>query len=199
MKRTDLILLGDFNLNLLPDAQDTSSSIWKFWQLLNKFNLKNVINKATRITDTSTTLIDLVISSDTSNISHKGVCDLGISDQHLIYAVVNAQNSLWLQKSRSWFIKNGPCCCPMNISNIFDDLDDATWAWECFYKDILKSHIHTRRVNKRRGSLQWMNSSICKELNKSYKLLLKTQQTSKGSQAWIDYKKARNYCTKLLK
>ena len=44
-----------------------------------------------------------------------------------------------------------------------------------------------------------MNSSIRKELNKRYKLLLKAQQTPKGSQAWIDYKKARNHCTKLLR
>ena len=56
MKRTNIILLGDFSLNILPKAQDISSSIWKFRQLLNKFNLKNVINKATRITDTNTTL-----------------------------------------------------------------------------------------------------------------------------------------------
>ena len=76
MKRTNIILLGDFNFNLLPKAQDTNSSIWKFRQLLNKFNRKNVINKATRITDTSTTLIDLVICSDTSKISRQGVCDL---------------------------------------------------------------------------------------------------------------------------
>lgn len=60
MKRTNIILLGDFNFNLLPSTQDANSSIWKFRQLLNKFNLKNVINKATRITDTSMTLIDLL-------------------------------------------------------------------------------------------------------------------------------------------
>ena len=89
MKRSNIILLGDFNFNLLPKARDTCSSTWKFRQLLNKFNLKNVINKATRITDTSTTLIGLVICSDTSKISHQGVCDLGISDHHLIYAIVN--------------------------------------------------------------------------------------------------------------
>ena len=64
MKRTNIILLGDFSLNILPKAQDISSSIWKFRQLLNKFNLKNVINKATRITDTNTTLNDLAICSD---------------------------------------------------------------------------------------------------------------------------------------
>ena len=96
-------------------------------------------------------------------------------------------------------IRSNLAAAPWSICNVFDDLDDATWAWECLYKDIMKSHVHVRRVKIRRGSLPWMNSSICKELNKRYKLLLKAQQTPKGSQAWMDYKKARNHCTKLLR
>ena len=63
----------------------------------------------------------------------------------------------------------------------------------------MKSHIHARREKTRGGSLPWLNSSIRKELNKRYKLLLKAQQTPKGSQAWKDYKKARNHCAKLLR
>ena len=208
MKRTNIILLGDFNFNLLPNAQDTNSSIWKFRQLLNKFNLKNVINKATRITDTSTTLIDLVIFSDTSKISHQGVCDLGISDHHLIYAIVNLKRKRQRPTLKTVYdykkvdldsLRTDFAAAPWSICNIFDDLDDATWAWECLYKDIMKSHIQARRVKIRNGSLPWMNSSIRKELNKRYKLLLKAQQTPKGSQAWINYKKARNHCNKLLR
>ena len=208
MKRSNIILLGDFNFNLLPNAQDTSSSIWKLRQLLNKFNLKNVINKATRITDTSTTLIDLVICSDTSKISHQGVCDLGILDHHLAYAVVNLKRKRQKPTLKTVYdykkvdldlLRTDFAAAPWSICNVFDDLDDATWAWECLYKDIMKSHIHARRVKIRSGSLPWMNSSIRKELDKRYKLLLKAQQTPKGSQAWIDYKKARNYCNKLLR
>ena len=208
MKRTNIILLGDFNFNLLPNAQDTNSSTWKFRQLLNKFNLKNVINKATRITDTSTTLIDLVICSDTSKISHQGVCDLGISDHHLIYAIVNLKRKRQRPTLKTVYdykkvdldsLRMDFAAAPWSICNIFDDLDDATWAWECLYKDIMKSHIQARRVKIRNGSLPWMNSSIRKELNKRYKLLLKAQQTPKGSQAWINYKKARNHCNKLLR
>ena len=73
---------------------------------------------------------------------------------------------------------------PWSICNVFDDLDDATWAWEYLYKDIMKSHVHTQLVKIRRGSLPWMNSSIRKLLNKRYKLLKKAQQTPKASQAW---------------
>jgi len=115
MKRTNIILLGDFNFNLLPEAQDTSSSICKFRQLLNKFNLKNVINKATRITDTSTTLTDLIICSDTLKISHQGVCDLGISDHHLNEAVVNLKRKRQKPTLKTVYNykKSRPCCCPM--------------------------------------------------------------------------------------
>ena len=137
MKRTNIILLGDFNFNLLPKAQDTGSSIWKFRQLLNKFNLKNVINKATRITDSSATLIDLIICSDTSKISHQGVCDLGISDHHLIYAVINLKRKRQKQTLKSVYdykkvdldsLKTDFAAAPWSICNVFDDLDDATWA-----------------------------------------------------------------------
>ena len=192
----------------MPKAQDTGSSIWKFRQLLNKFNLKNVINKATRITDSSATLIDLIICSDISKISHQGVCDLGISDHHLIYAVINLKRKRQKPTLKTVYdykkvdldsLKSDFAAAPWSICNVFDDLDDATWAWECLYKDIMKSHVHARRVKIRRGSLPWMNSSIRKELNKRYKLLLKAQQTPKGSQAWTDYKKARNHCTNLLR
>ena len=184
MKRTNIILLGDFNFNLLPKAQDTGSSIWKFRQLLNKFNLKNVINKATRITDSSATLIDLIICSDISKISHQGVCDLGISDHHLIYAVINLKRKRQKPTLKTVYdykkvdldsLQRDFAAAPWSICNVFDDLDDATWAWECLYKDIMKSHVHARRVKIRRGSLPWMNSSIRKELNKRYKLLLKAQ------------------------
>ena len=63
----------------------------------------------------------------------------------------------------------------------------------------MKSHVHARRVKIKRGSLPWMNSSIRKQLNKRYKLLKKAQLTTKGSHAWMDYKKARNHCTKVLR
>lgn len=48
-------------------------------------------------------------------------------------------------------------------------------------------------------SLPWMNSSLREELKKRYNLLIKAQRTLKGSEAWLDYKKARNHFTKLLR
>ena len=129
---------------------------------MNKFNLKNVINKATRITDSSATLIDLIICSDISKISHQGVCDLGISDHHLIYAVINLKRKRQKPTLKTVYdykkvdldsLQRDFAAAPWSICNVFDDLDDATWAWECLYRAIMKSHVHARRVKKRRPTL----------------------------------------------
>ena len=44
-----------------------------------------------------------------------------------------------------------------------------------------------------------MNSTIHKELNGRYKLLMKAQKTPKGSVEWSNYRIARNRCTNLLR
>ena len=128
---------------------------------MNKVNLKNAINKATRITDTSTTLIDLVICSDTSKLSYQGVFDLGISDLHLIYAVVNLKRKRQKPTLKTVYdykkvdldsLRTDFAAAPWSICNVLDDLDDATWAWEYLYKDIMKFYIHAQRVKIRGGS-----------------------------------------------
>ena len=90
-RRTNIVLLGDFNVNLLPSATNSGDFTLKrkFLHQLSKFNLKNVINVPTRITGNSSTLIDLIITSVSHKLSHHGACNLGISDHHLIYAAIN--------------------------------------------------------------------------------------------------------------
>ena len=50
-KRRNIVLLGDFNVNLLPSLANSGDPLLKlkFLHHLNKFNLKNVINTPTRI------------------------------------------------------------------------------------------------------------------------------------------------------
>ena len=66
------------------------------------------------------------------------------------------------------------------------------------YKDIVESHITTRKAKIRSKSTPWMNSTIRKELNGRYKLLMKAQKTPNGSVEWSNYRKARNRCTNLF-
>ena len=68
---------------------------------------------------------------------------------------------------------------PWLVCSTFDDLDDITWAWDCMYNDIVKSHVTSRKAAKvRKCSLPWMNGEIQKEMNKRYKLLKGCDGTS---------------------
>ena len=61
IKFSNIILLGDFNTNLLQDKRgDTSDEGNKMKGTLEQFNMKNVVKGPTRITNQSKTLIDLI-------------------------------------------------------------------------------------------------------------------------------------------
>ena len=82
-KYDDPILTGDFNVNMLnPESSDykhLSDS------LIEPFDLKQIINKPTRITDKSKTLIDLLFVKDLNKVKTFGLCDAsGVSD-HFLY------------------------------------------------------------------------------------------------------------------
>ena len=62
------MLLGDVNIDLISKGNNTEDSEeppYRFRKLLNMFNMKNVIKKPTRITGSTKTLIDLIITSAT--------------------------------------------------------------------------------------------------------------------------------------
>ena len=57
-KRTNFIILGDFDIDLIGDA---NSAVLRFNLLLKKHQLCNIIKEPTRITETSITLIDHIL------------------------------------------------------------------------------------------------------------------------------------------
>ena len=131
-KRSNIILLGDFNVNLLFSCDPSLKR--KFMNLLYKFNLKNVIDVPTRITGDSSSLIDLIITSVPSKISGHGACNPGISDHHMVYATVNLRRVSekpklkLIRDFKRVDIKALPhefASAPWFICDIFDDIDDC--------------------------------------------------------------------------
>ena len=54
-------------------------------QFLSMFDLKQLIGEPTRVTDTSATILDLLLVSEPSKICQSGVTNLGLSDHMLTY------------------------------------------------------------------------------------------------------------------
>ena len=81
----ELIVIGDINCNMIKSPKDSSTKKLIFLSAL--YNLEQLIKEPTRVTSTSSSLIDLVFTNQPNNISNSGVIDLGLSDHSLIYAV----------------------------------------------------------------------------------------------------------------
>ena len=82
------ILLGDFNVNMLQDNSPEVRALNN--HIIEPFDLVQLIKSPTRITETSSTLIDLILVSREENVLFSGACDApGISDHHFTYLAYN--------------------------------------------------------------------------------------------------------------
>ena len=78
-ERKELILIvGDLNCDFIKNAANSQTK--QLIDLINVFQLTQLIKEPTRITDTTATLLDVAIVSKPDNICRSGVFHIGISD-----------------------------------------------------------------------------------------------------------------------
>ena len=81
----ELVVVGDINCDVMKSPPDAHTQQFNFLSSL--YQLEQLINKPTRVTKKSSTLIDLVLTTMKENISASGVIHVGMSDHSLVYAV----------------------------------------------------------------------------------------------------------------
>ena len=213
IRRKNIILLGDFNINLYNNNSklnegDEISLVRQFKNILYQFGLKNLITDPTRVTESSKTLIDIIVSTIPQKSICSGTYDPCISDHNLVYTVVDLKTPK--PKPFIKIIHNYKDVdinalqqdfeyIPWSVLETFEDIDDVVWSWNTLYNEVIQSHIKTRKFKVRAESNPWMTGKLRKEMNKRYRLLQKAKKTQKGSLEWQQYKSARNMCTKMLR
>ena len=200
------MIAGDFNSDqLAPNGNGA-----KFKRILQSYNFCNIIKAPTRTSAHSNTLIDLILTINTSKVSKSDVIDYCIADHKFIYVIYklkirnpkpfvkyvhNFKNVLENPKDFKHDLESAPWW----VCSTFEDLDDITWAWNCMYNVIANNHIPLRKAKVRKHSPPWMNSEIRKEMNKRYKLLKACDGTPSTNNLWADYKSSRNKVSKMLR
>ena len=77
-------VLGDLNCNMAATKFDNSTNILS--NIAEVYGLDQLITEYTRITDKSSTLIDLIFTNTPDRVVCSGVSHIGISDHSLVYA-----------------------------------------------------------------------------------------------------------------
>ena len=78
-------ILGDININLLHSGLTVPMGIKKYRDFCAIQGLTQIIKNATRITETTSNLLDHILTNSIDKISQSGIIDVGISDHQLIF------------------------------------------------------------------------------------------------------------------
>jgi hypothetical protein len=78
-----VFIIGDLNCDILKDNQETRV----LTSLCSSLNLTQLITSPTRVTPKSSTLIDVIMTTNTGLVAESGVVENHISDHYMIFTV----------------------------------------------------------------------------------------------------------------
>ena len=82
-----IFVLGDLNCNMLHDGPDRKALV----EVSTELNLQQIIKNPTRITDTTQSLIDVILVSNTASVLESGVLNSAISDHLPVYVILKVK------------------------------------------------------------------------------------------------------------
>ena len=200
-ERKEMIVTGDFNYDVsISDGVVNSNPITSCFDL---FQMTQLINEPTRITESTRTTIDLIFSSHPELINECGVLPVLLSDHYLVYGTHSWTTPKMKGRSINFrcykdidsdalkedFL-NAPWQCVLNCH----DVDEAWCMWHSVFMRIINFHapIKTKRI---RGTpLPWLDGDIL-QLMRQRDHAHKTAKRSGSQIHWDVYKKLRNKVT----
>ena len=201
----ELILTGDLNCDLSLSILQSHSR--RVMDILELFQMKQVIADPTRITSNTTSLLDIIATNRLDKVKESGVIHLGISDHSLVYVSLKVsvpRDKPKIVESRN--LKN------YNINHFNSHIShllrnsswnhkDPTHLWIQFknifnYVSDLHAPVKTRKV--RSTYAPWLTTEIRCEMNKRDHLKKRTVK-SNSKRLHRDYQLKRNEVNKLIK
>ena len=110
------------------------------------FNMQNAANANIREAPTTSTLLDLIVTTRTDLMGKCGIFPLGISDHDMLNATIKLKNNrpppnyIKTRDYRKLDIENFRQdfeSAPFHIVSVFDEPDDILWAWQTLFKKFV--------------------------------------------------------------
>ena len=171
------------------------------------FNLSQLIASPTRVTDSSSSVIDVILTSQAKQVIKAGVIDCSISDHDIIFADLRLKASrpkVTYVKTRSFKNYNPDAfqydmsLAPWSVLEIFDNVDDKLHAFDLLFNEIL-DHRAPIRSFKVRGKPNLCITEETRELMKSRNYWRKIARRTKNPADWSTYKNLKHQVRKFIK
>ena len=140
-----IVLLGDLNSDV-PGNRPDGRALNDFCLC---FNLAQMVKSPTRVTETSKSIIDIVLTTNESIISSCDVKVCVISDHNLVcmsmklksprsrYAYITTRSYKHYDTNK--FLSDLECV-PFHMVEFFNDFDDRVYAFNCLFLEALNDH-----------------------------------------------------------
>lgn len=167
----DILLLGDFNIDMLKPNPAWASTI-------SLFNLHQSVTSPTRVTSTTKTLIDHIYANNPDRLIHTYVPTASMSDHYPVCCTLHCQvpqtkagkHTTITYRSYKHFdtsaFLNDLSSCPFDAVYEFNDPDEALAYFCKLFSVIYDRHAPVRRKRVKEQSLPpWLTIDIRKAMN----------------------------------
>ena len=197
-------IMGDLNCNLLSTECRELKSLTSFYE---SFNLSQLIAAPTRVTESSWSLLDVILASQTKQVVKAGVMDSSISDHDMVFSILHLKVSqpktthITTRSLKNYnpgtfqFDMSG---APWSVVKVFDDVDDKLHAFDLLFNEILDHHAPIRSI-KVRGKPNPCITEEIRELMKSRNVWRKTARRTNDPHAWSTYKNLKHQVRKSIR
>ncbi|CAB4035193.1 Hypothetical predicted protein [Paramuricea clavata] len=199
----DVVLLGDLNCDMLKNDRH-STALGEFCV---NYNLKQIIDKSTRVTENSKTLIDVIILSNPSMVKESDTFDLIISDHYFIHVNRNLrrpkQGKSYIQV-RSYKNYNSSRFAQdigkirWHILDIFDNTEEKVETFNNLFSSVLDSHAPLRTVKISAKPIPLMTPEI-KDLMIARDRSHRKARRSGVERDWSEFKEKRRITKQQLR
>ena len=199
-KNSEVFILGDFNCDMLKKNLLSST----ISDLCKDKSLTQHVKSPTRVTQTSSTLIDLILSNSKEAIECQ-VVDMGLSDHSFVC----------IKRSKLKVKRNPKYITSRSFKNFdneafLDDLGSLDWSKVIYGNDvdkavaqfnqnvleILDRHAPLTKKRLRESSPRWVTEELIEAISKR-DYLKKIASRTKSDSDWRNFKKQRNYVVNL--
>ncbi|XP_068680643.1 uncharacterized protein [Montipora foliosa] len=182
-ENVEFYLMGDMNCNM-ASMSDTNSHLLS--DITDLYGLHQLINETTRVTDTTSTLIDLIYTNYPDKVVCSGVCHVSIASKRHNTIKYRSFKNL----NRDYF-RSDIASQNWDALDNFQDPNDMWREWKIKFLNVVDTHapLQTKRVRLKRSP--WITSELKKRMHERDIMKLKAIR-SKNPQDWGEFKQLRN-------
>ena len=145
--------IDSLNCNLLGNDHEAKALL----EFCTTFNLTQLINLPTSVTENSQSLIDVIMTSNKELVTSGGVLTSSMSDHNLIYLLLYSKiprakpSYVSVRSYRNYSpqkFREDLQFVPFHIANFFDDVSDQVEVYSILFLDVLNEHAPIKRINE---------------------------------------------------